>query len=61
MTRASNETSKRDLKDLGINTNTGEAVAADRDAWKCGLQKALTQFEVELMRQAEEKRFQRKA
>ncbi|KAL9963696.1 hypothetical protein ACROYT_G027227 [Oculina patagonica] len=40
---------------------TWEAVAADRDAWKRGVQKGLMEFKAELMRQAEEKRTQRKA
>ncbi|XP_069160811.1 uncharacterized protein [Procambarus clarkii] len=36
---------KRDLKQLNIDINTWEAVAADRSAWRCKVQKGFQQFE----------------
>ena len=51
---------KRDLKALGINTDTWEAAAADRSTWKQEVKKGLSLFEENLTQQAEEKRSRRK-
>ena len=40
---------KRDLKALGINTNTWEAAAADRSTWKQEVKKGLSLFEENLI------------
>ena len=51
---------KRDLKVLGINTDTWEAVASDRAAWKHTVQDSLAQLEEDNTQRAREKRRQRK-
>ena len=51
---------KRDIKVLGINTDTWEAVASDRSAWKHTVQDRLAQFEEDSTQRAKEKRRQRK-
>ena len=55
-----NDTCKRDLKALGINTNTWEAAAADRFICKQEVCKGLFRFDENLVQQAEEKRSRRK-
>ena len=51
---------KRDLQALGINTDTGEVTATDRDVWRYTAKVRLSQYEVTQRLKAEEKRLHKK-
>ena len=54
------DTCKRDLKVLGINTDTWEAAPTDRSIWTQEVHSGLSHFEENLAQKAEEKRSRRK-
>ena len=51
---------KRDLQALGINTDSWEVAATDRDAWRHTVKVGLLQYEETERVKAEEKRFRKK-
>ena len=51
---------KRDLQALGINTDSWEVTATDRDAWTYTIKLGLSQYEGTQRVKAEEKRFRKK-
>ena len=52
---------KRDLQALGINTDSWEVTATDRDAWRYTVKVGLSQYEETQQVKAEEKRLHKKS